>query len=123
MNSTVSTALVPIDRCFTDREESALAGFLAGYRGATRDAYALDLRQFAVWCANRERRLFEVLRVDIECFGCELEAGGRARATIARRLCTIAGFYRYAEQEGLIAHSPRFMCAVPGSTTSHTRLA
>jgi integrase/recombinase XerD len=25
---------------------------------------------------------------------------------IARRLCTIAGFYRYAEEEGLIAHSP-----------------
>ena len=31
---------------------------------------------------------------------------GRARATIARRLCTIACFYRYAEQEGLIEHSP-----------------
>jgi integrase/recombinase XerD len=47
-----------------------------------------------------------VHRVDIECFGHELEARGRARATIARRLCTIAGFYRYAEDEGLIAHSP-----------------
>jgi site-specific recombinase XerD len=72
----------------------------------TREAYALDLRQFAVWCANHERRLFGVHRVDIECFGRELEARGRARATIARRLCTIAGFYRYAEEEGLIAHSP-----------------
>jgi integrase len=73
---------------------------------ATREAYALDLRQFAIWCANHERRLFEVHRVDIECFGRELEARGRARATIARRLCTIAGFYRYAEEEGLMAHSP-----------------
>jgi len=44
--------------------------------------------------------------VDIECFGRELEACGRAQATIARRLCTVAGFYRYAEEEGLIAHSP-----------------
>jgi integrase len=35
-----------------------------------------------------------------------LEARGRACATIARRLCTIAGFYRYAGEEGLIAHSP-----------------
>jgi integrase/recombinase XerD len=66
----------------------------------------LDLRHFAVWCANHERRLFEAHRVDIECFGRELEARGRARAIIARRLCTIAGFYRYAEEEGLIARSP-----------------
>jgi integrase/recombinase XerD len=28
------------------------------------------------------------------------------QATIARRLCTVSRFYRYAEQEGLIAVSP-----------------
>ena len=106
MDSSSSTALVPIDRGFAASEEVALAGFLAGYRGSTREAYALDLRQFAVWCTSHEHRLFEVHRVDIECFGRDLEASGRARATIARRLCTIAGFYRYAEEEGLIAHSP-----------------
>ena len=76
MNSNTSVALVPIDRCFADGEGLALAGFLAGYRGSTREAYALDLRQFAVWCANHERRLFEVHRVDIECFGRDLEARG-----------------------------------------------
>jgi integrase len=31
---------------------------------------------------------------------------GRARATIARRLCTIAGFYRHAVEEDLLEHSP-----------------
>ena len=36
--------------CLTDAERVALAGFLAGYRGLTREAYALDLRQFASWC-------------------------------------------------------------------------
>jgi integrase/recombinase XerD len=106
MDSSVSTALVPVDRCFAGDEEVALAGFLAGYRGSTREAYALDLRQFLVWCANHERRVFEVHRLDVECFARELEARGRARTTIARRLCTVAGFYRYAEEEGLIAHSP-----------------
>jgi integrase/recombinase XerD len=55
---------------------------------------------------NHERRVFEVHRLDVECFARELEARGRARTTIARRLCTVAGFYRYAEEEGLIAHSP-----------------
>jgi hypothetical protein len=121
MDSNMSTALVPIDRC--DCEEVAVAGFLAGYRGSTREAYALDLRQFAGWCANRERRLFDVHRLDIECFGRDLEARGRARATIARRLCTIAGFYRYAEEEALIAYSPAIHVRRPGSITSRTRLA
>ena len=32
--------------------------------------------------------------------------GGRARATVTRRLCTIARFYRYAVEEELLDHSP-----------------
>ena len=35
-----------------------------------------------------------------------MEEQGRARATIARRLSTIVGFYRFAEEERLIALSP-----------------
>jgi len=35
-----------------------------------------------------------------------LETKGRARATVTRRLCTIAGFYRYAVEEELLDHSP-----------------
>ena len=31
---------------------------------------------------------------------------GRARATITRRLCTIAGFYKYAVEEEFLDHSP-----------------
>jgi integrase/recombinase XerD len=66
----------------------------------------LDLRQFVAFCVRRNLKLFEVRCSDIEAFGRELEANGRATATIARRLCTVTGFYRYAEEEGLIAHSP-----------------
>src|SRR5256885_16638274 len=44
--------------------------------------------------------------MDIECFARDLEAKGKARATVARRLCTVAGLFRYAEEEGLIDHSP-----------------
>ena len=42
--ATPSTALATIQPAFTDAERLALAGFLAGYRGLTREAYALDLR-------------------------------------------------------------------------------
>ncbi len=39
-----STALATIQPAFTDPERLALAGFLAGYRGLTKEAYTLDLR-------------------------------------------------------------------------------
>jgi integrase/recombinase XerD len=101
-----STALVTIQPVFTDAERLALAGFLAGYRGLTREAYALDLRQFTTWCRARSLNLFAVRRADIESFARDLEAKRRARATVTRRLCTIAGFYRYAVEEELLEHSP-----------------
>ena len=69
-----STALVMIQPAFTDAERLALAGFLAGYRGLTREAYALDLRQFTTWCRARSLALFTVRRADIESFARELEA-------------------------------------------------
>ena len=47
-----------------------------------------------------------VRRVDIENFARDLEAKGRARATVTRRLCTIAGFYRYSAEEEHLEHSP-----------------
>jgi integrase/recombinase XerD len=91
---------------FSTAQRLALAGFLAGYSGLTREAYELDLRQYATWCQTRHLALFSARRADIECFARDLEARGRARATITRRLCTIAGLYRYAVEEELLDHSP-----------------
>jgi integrase len=100
-----STALATIQPAFTDPERLALAGYLAGYRGLTREAYALDLRQFITWCRVRSLNLFAVRRPDIESFARDLETRGRARATVTRRLSTIAGFYKYAVEEELLDHS------------------
>jgi integrase/recombinase XerD len=104
--TSTSTAVVPVEPVFTESERLALAGFLAGYTGLTREAYALDLRQYASWCQQHHLRLFQARRADIECFARDLEARGRARATITRRLCTIAGLYKYAVEEELLEHSP-----------------
>jgi integrase/recombinase XerD len=104
--TTSSAALIPAAPVFTNTERLALAGFLAGYSGLTRQAYELDLRQYASWCHQHHLRLFQARRADIECFARDLETRGRARATITRRLCTIAGFYRYAVEEDLLGHSP-----------------
>src|SRR5215472_10375287 len=94
-----STTVATAEPVFTKPERLALAGFLAGYTGLPREAYALDLRQFASWCQQNHLPLFQARRADIECFARSLEARGRARATITRRLCTIAGFYKYAVEE------------------------
>ena len=90
----------------TEVEQTTLLGFLAGYRGFTREAYGLDLRQFTTWCWQNDKRLFNIHRIDIECFARDLEDRGKARATVGRRPCTVVGFYRYAEEEGVIEHSP-----------------
>src|SRR5437762_6828879 len=115
-----SAALIPVAPVFTNTERLALAGFLAGYSGLTREAYELDLRQYTSWCHQHHLRLFQARRAYIECFARDLETRGRARATITRRLCTIAGFYRYAVEEDLLDHSRRPTSAVPGWTMTRT---
>jgi integrase/recombinase XerD len=88
-----STSLIPVQPAFTESERLALAGYPAGYRGLAREACALGLRQFSGWCRARSLPLFSVRRADIETFAREMEAEGRARATVTRRVCAIAGFY------------------------------
>ena len=66
----------------------------------------MDLGQFTSWCRARSLALFAVRRADIEGFARDLEAKGRARATVTRRLSTISGFYRYAVEEELLGTSP-----------------
>ena len=61
-----TTDVVYVEPLFTDAERIALAGFLAVYSGLTRDAYALDLRQYASWCQRNGLHLFQARRPDIE---------------------------------------------------------
>src|SRR5215207_7767192 len=91
---------------FSNTEALALARFLAGHSGLTREAYALDLRQYGSFCSSHSLAIFDARGADIETFARHLEGCGRSRATIARRLGTVTCFYRYAEKEGLIEHSP-----------------
>jgi site-specific recombinase XerD len=105
----VSTGLIPeivapdVD---AHRVRIAVGGFLAGYSGSTCDAYALDLRQWVIWCADHDLELFGVRRAHIELFARHLEENGKARATIARRLSTITCFYRYCVEEQFLSRSP-----------------
>jgi len=70
------------DEVFTDPETLALAGFLAGYSGLTRTAYALDLRIYAGWLATHNIRLFDARRAHIEAFARER---GHRTLTVLRK--------------------------------------
>jgi hypothetical protein len=67
-----------VEELFTPAEELALGAFLAGYSGLTREAYALDLRQWASWCTERSIALFGVRRLTSN--------GSAATHSVARRL-------------------------------------
>ena len=90
---------------------------MAGSRGLTREAYALDLRQFTSLCRARSLVLFTVRRTDVEGFARDLETKGRARATVTRR-CTIAGFTSTPRRKELLDHSPAAHVRRPRETTS-----
>lgn len=104
---TASRSVVVYDPRDMSPEVRTMAGFLAGYSGRTREAYTLDVRQFYRWCDEHRLGILEdISRTHIELYVRELEELGRAPATIGRRLSTLASFYRYACEEGVIEHSP-----------------
>lgn len=92
------------------------ARFLAGYSGYTRKAYLQDLRDFFAWCARHDVGVLEAGRSTIDFYArglAELAAdpgSGRTkplgRATVARRLVTLSGYYHYALSEDVIPRSP-----------------
>jgi site-specific recombinase XerD len=105
MSTSTSVAVVLVEDPMKT-ETIAVAGFLAGYCGSTRRSYATDLRLFAAWCHEANLSLFSVRRSHIELFGRWMEETGRMRSTVARRLSTLASFYKYCEQEQLVDRNP-----------------
>lgn len=103
---TTSVAVLVAEPSPEQREAVAVGGFLAGYGGSTRRSYAIDLRLFACWCHEGHLTLFTVRRPHLELYGRWLEETGRMRSTVARRLSTLASFYKYMAQEEYIDRSP-----------------
>src|ERR687894_1788915 len=105
MSTSSSVTVVPVDDPMRN-ETMAVAGFLAGHCGSTRRSYATDLRLFSTWCHEANLSLFNVRRAHLELFGGWMEEMGRMRSTVARRLSTLASFYKYCEQEQLVERNP-----------------
>lgn len=89
------------------KQAETLAGaFLAGYSGRTRGSYAGDLRQWFQFLGSYSLNPLLVKRSHIELFGRQLEERGLMPATVARRLSTICGWYKFLEQEEIINKNP-----------------
>jgi integrase/recombinase XerD len=93
-----------------ERVAVAVAGFLGRYKGQTRVHTASDLRVFLSWCAERGLDPLDpaqVGRVQVEAFVRWMQETRRFQpSTVSRRVSVVAGFYRTAVIDGLVARSP-----------------
>jgi site-specific recombinase XerD len=99
--------------------------FLLGYSGNTRAAYGRDLATWFDWCEDHRRTPLAVSRAHVDAWARHLgEINGCAPTTVARRLSALAGFYRYAVDEGVIERSPATSVRRPkvGSDSTSTGL-
>lgn len=104
--ATTTTELATVGPELSDAERYALAAFLAGYPGLTRDAYAVDLRQSSpgarsTSCASSR---------SAGRTSSPSPATSKLAAALGRRLPVGCARWpastRYAEQEGLLERSP-----------------
>jgi integrase/recombinase XerD len=114
--------LVAPGRPLFDEARLAVAGFLARYSDPTRASYAGDLKSYFGWCERAGLPVFEARRPHIELYARMMEESGLARATIGRRLSTLAGFYRFAVIDGILEHSPAEYVRRPRIDTESTTL-
>lgn len=89
------------------------ARFLIGYTGHTRAAYRRDLEHYFGWCVDHDVSILGAERSTVDAYIRHLteEPHGRderplSRATAARRLTTLSGFYTYAVSEDVITRNP-----------------
>lgn len=99
---TLLTATQPL----VDPALLAAAGFLAGYNGTTRSGYTIDLRGWWTFCEAHGLPVLEAKRAHIELYVRALEERGYAKATTARRLSTVASFYRWCVEEDVADRNP-----------------
>ena len=104
--TTKSTALATIQPAFSDPERLALAGYLAGYRGLTREAYALDLRQLTTWCRARSLPCSPSAAPTSSASPATWKLAAGPAPPSPGGCAPSPGFCKYAVEEELLDHSP-----------------
>ena len=105
MSSSHTTELIRPSEPLFDEARLAAAGFLARCSGTTRLAYSSDLRLRFAWSHDRRLQVLGVQRPHLELWAREMEER-LARATVGRRLSTVAGMYRFGVIDGRLDRNP-----------------
>jgi site-specific recombinase XerD len=104
MSARQTTAAAAQVVAFPESAVSLVDAFVRGLPSvATRTAYRWAIQSFAEFLG---RDLLTASRRDIEAHRANLEAAGRAPATIAKVLSALSGFYDFAVDEGVIDRNP-----------------
>jgi integrase/recombinase XerD len=101
--SVSSDRLVP----FSDQLRLAVAGYLARFKGSSREHTESDLRCYLTWCADRFLDPLAARRPHLELYIRWMQEIRRFKpSTTARRFSVAAGFYRTAVIDGVLQRSP-----------------
>src|SRR6266536_2102802 len=85
----------------------AVAAYLARFTGLSRTHAESDLRAYLIWCAERRVDPLAAGRAQIELYIRWMqEVRWLKPSTVGRRMSVVAGFYRTAVIDGVLAHSP-----------------
>src|SRR4051812_43348952 len=93
-------------------------------RGAaekTRRAYAIDLGQFAAWCAAQSLEPAEVTPRALRRYAATLSDRSVVAATVARKLAALRAFYRVLREHGEVAQNPADLIPSPKRPRSPPR--
>lgn len=109
----MATDLVPAGRPLPSASDhpwttdKLAAAFLLAHTGRTRDAYRRDLASWFGFCADHGVEPLAATRAHVDAYARhQAEVEGRSPATVARRLSSLSGFYRYALGEEAIPRNP-----------------
>lgn len=105
MNAVIPTVSRPVDH-IAPLTLATTAWVASLGTPATREAYGRDLTDFTRFCAASEVDSLAATRTLVDLFARQLEADGKAPATIARRLAALGSFYSFLVDEGVLATSP-----------------
>jgi integrase/recombinase XerC/integrase/recombinase XerD len=100
-----------------DRELSAKAA-----AAATRRAYSVDLGQLAGWAAKLGKGPAELGHRDLRRYAAHLSNEGASKATVARKLAAIRGFYAALLRSGEMSANPADLVASPKSDSHLPRV-
>jgi site-specific recombinase XerD len=100
---------VPSDRLvpLPDQLRLAVAGYLARFKGSSREHTESDLRCYLAWCAEHDLDPLAARRPHLELYIRWMQEVRRFKpSTTARRFSVTAGFYRTAVIDGALQSSP-----------------